>query len=160
MEHSTLHIWIKWIHLLATAAWIGGMLTNLLIYLPVVRKQLDPGTTGKLMKAVISRFKWMVYACIGIFVLTGVLLVTLWASVTGPIRAGDSWFILFFAKILLFLVLVFMSVYAFEALAPAVAREAAKGPSRKLERLQRGQGIMALVALVMGLFIVLLSSAL
>ena len=160
MEHTTLHIWIKWIHLVATAAWIGGMLTNLLIYLPVIRKQLDPGTTGKLMKVVMSRFKWLVYGCMGIFVLTGVLLVSLWASVTGPIRAGDSWFILFFAKMLLFLILVVMSVVAFEVLAPAVAREVATGPSVRLERLQRRQGIMAFFALALGLLIVLLSASL
>ena len=155
-----MYIWIKWIHLVVTAAWIGGMLTNLMIYMPVIRKQLDPGTTGKLMNAVMARFKWLVYGCMGLFTLTGVLLVTLRASEQGPIRTGDPWFILFFAKMLLFLVLDFMSVVAFEALAPATAREGAKGPSPKLERMRRRQGIMALVALALGLIIVLLSASL
>lgn len=155
-----MYIWIKWIHLLATAAWIGGMLTNFLIYMPVIRKQLDPGISGKLMGAVMGRFKMMVYGCMAIFVLTGVLLVTMHQGAVGPMRVGDPWFIFFFLKLTLFVVMVFLSVYAFEAVAPAVGRAAAEGPSDKLKRLQRRQGILALIGFALGLIILLISSAL
>ncbi|MGW8316749.1 MAG: CopD family protein [Bacteroidales bacterium] len=160
MENSGLYIWIKWIHLLATAAWIGGMMANLMIYMPVIRKQLDPGISGKLMGAVMGRFKIMVYSCMAIFVLTGVLLVTMRESAVGPMRVGDPWFLYFFLKLALFVAMVFLAVYAFEVLAPAVGRAAAEGPSEKLKRLQRRQGLMALLGFVLGLIILLISSAL
>ena len=160
MEQSTLYIWIKWIHLVATAAWIGGMMTNLFIYVPVIRKHLDPQVSGKLIRAVMGRFKMLVYICIAVFVLSGVLLVALHGTVSGPLRAGDSWFLYFFGKLIVFLILVIFTVYAFEGLARAVAREAAKGPSPKLVRLQRRQAVTALIAFALALLILLISSAL
>lgn len=160
MEQGALHIWIKWIHLVATAAWIGGMITNLFIYAPLIRKHLDPQLSGKLIGAVMGRFKMLIYSCIGIFILTGALLVTLHGSSVEPLRVGDPWFLYFFGKILVFMILVILTVVSFEGVAPAVAREAARGPSPKLARLQRRQGITALIAFVLGLLILLISSAL
>lgn len=160
MEHTALYIWIKWIHLVATAAWIGGMIANMIIFLPAVRKHLDPGISVKLVGAVMSRFKILVYGCMAVFVLSGVLLVTMHGTAVGPMRVGDPWFLWFFLKLTLFVVMVFLAVYSFEVLAPAVGRVAAEGPSGKLKRMQRRQGIMALTGFVLGLLILLISSIL
>jgi putative copper export protein len=160
MEQSALHVWLKWIHLVATAAWIGGMMANLVVYLPLIRKQLDPKTSGRLMGAVMGRFKWLVYSCIGVLMFTGVMLVTLQADAEGPMRVGDTWFVYFFGKLFVFMVMVILTVYAFEGLAPAVARAASEGPSPKLGRLQRRQGMLALIAFVLGLLILWISAAL
>lgn len=160
MENSALYVWIKWIHLVATAAWIGGMVANLLIYMPVIRKNLDPGTSGKLMGAVMARFKILVYSCIAIFVLTGVLLVAMRDNAVGPMRVGDPWFLYFFAKLALFVVMVFLSVFAFEVLAPAAGRIAKEGPSERLNRIRKRQGILAITGFMLGLIILLISAAL
>ncbi len=74
MENYAISIVIKWIHLIAAAAWIGGMFTNFFIYMPALGKVLDPPTMGKLMGAVMKRFKVMVYIAITVFILTGILL--------------------------------------------------------------------------------------
>jgi uncharacterized membrane protein len=160
MEISTISVLVKWIHLIAAAAWIGGMFTNLFIYLPVIRKTLDPPTTGKLMGAVMKRFRIMVYFMISIFIVSGIAMVALRGQTSGPLRVGDSWFLYFFGKMLLFAILVFLAVYAFEILAPRAAKLAGEGSSPRLQRLQKRQGFLAMAGFILGIIILLVSASL
>ncbi len=61
MDHISLAVLLKWIHLMATVAWIGGMFTNFFIYIPAIGKTLDAPLAGKLMGAAMKRFRVMVY---------------------------------------------------------------------------------------------------
>jgi uncharacterized membrane protein len=160
MESNALPVLIKWIHMIVTVAWIGGMFTNLFIYLPVIRKVLDPPTTGKLMGAVMKRFRIMVYMSISIFIVSGVFLVFNHENTSGHLRVGDSWFIYYFAKMFVFAVMVVLAIYSFEILAPRVAGLAAQGPSSKLQRLRKIQGMLAVAGFILGLIILLLSASL
>jgi uncharacterized membrane protein len=154
------YILIKWIHLLAAVAWIGTMFANFFIYLPAISRQLDPPAAGKITGNVMKRIRVLVYICISLFVLSGVFLVALHGSNVGPIRVGDPWFLYFFAKMLVFLIMVVLAVYAFEVLAPRIVRLSAKGPSLKLGRLQKRQKIVALIGFVLGILIIFVSAAL
>ena len=160
MENHAVSILIKWVHLVATAAWIGGMLTNFFVYLPVIGKELDPPATGKLMGAVMKRFKGLVYISIGLFILTGITLGFIHGGSNEPAPFGDSWVFILFIKIVVFTVMVVMVIYSFEILAPRVARVAAKGPSPKLRRIQKSQRSLAMAGFIMGIIILALSAAL
>ena len=140
---------------MATVAWIGGMFTNFFIYLPVIGKLLDPPTTGKLMGAVMKRFRVLVYISMGLFLLTGILL-----GLTGKLPTEGHWIIIFLIKIGVFAIMVFLAIYAFEILAPKVAKIAANGPSPKLLRIQKSQMSLATIGFIMGIIILALTAAL
>jgi uncharacterized membrane protein len=155
MENYAVSIVIKWIHLMATVAWIGGMFTNFFVYLPVIGKVLDPPTTGKLMGAAMKRFRVLVYVSMGLFLLTGML-----RGFMSEFPSEALWTILFFIKIGVFVIMVILAIYAFEFLAPKVAKIAAKGPSPELLRIQKSQMSMAMFGLFLGIIILALTAAL
>jgi uncharacterized membrane protein len=151
---------IKWIHLVATIAWLGAMFTQFFILMPVITRQLDPPAVGKLIGAVMRRTRVVVYVAISLFILSGTLMVSMHQKVEGRISVGDNWFLYLFAKLFLFLVMVIMAVVAFEVLSPRAARLAKEGPSEKLLRLGKTQRAMAMTGFILGLLILALSASL
>ena len=145
---------------MATIAWLGAMFTQFIIFMPVVTKQLDPPTVGRLMGAVMKRTRVVVYTAISLFIFSGFLLVSMHRNMEGRISVGDSWFLYFFLKMFLFLLMVAMAIVAFEVLSPRAAQLAKEGPSEKLARLGRTQRGMAMAGFVLGLLILALSAAL
>lgn len=160
METGVLAFILRAVHLFATLAWIGGMITNFFIYVPAIRKVLDPAGAGKLMFVVMNRFKIMVYISIGLLLLTGMISSYIHFTSTETIAVTGSWNTLLVIKLSLFALMSILAVYAFEFLAPRVSATAVKGPSPELQRLQKTQMIMALLGFIMGIAIVILSAAL
>lgn len=159
MENYAVTILIKSIHLLATVAWIGGMLTNFFIYMPVIGKVLDPPTTGKLMGAVMKRFKVMVYISMGLFLITGMISGYIHGGLD-PSEVESNWNIIFSIKVGIFAFMVVLAVYAFEFMAPKVAKIAANGPSPELAKIQKSQISLAMIGFVLGIIILVMSAAL
>ena len=151
---------MKWVHLLATVAWIGGMVSNFFIFRPVVSKQLDQPTIGRLMGGVMKRTRIVVYLAIGVFILSGVIMVSTYGKTSGRMYVGDSWFIYFFAKMFLFLLLVILAVYTFEYLTPRLARLVPEGPAPRLKRMQKNQKFVGIASFVLGILILFLSASL
>lgn len=160
MESAAVSMLLKWIHLMATVAWIGGMFTNFFVYLPALGKVLDPPTMGKLMGAVMKRFRILVYVSMAIFLITGVLLGMAHVGPDHDLASTGGWISLLFLKVGLFVIMVFLAVYAFEILAPRVAEIASKGPSDDLKRMQKSQMIFAMIGFILGIIILAISSAL
>jgi putative copper export protein len=88
------------------------------------------------------------------------MLVSMYGQESGRMYVGDSWFLFFLGKMFLVVVMVLLAVYVFEILAPRMARQAAEGPSARLNRMQKTQRILALTGFVLALVIVLFSAAL
>lgn len=160
MENSALSVLLGWIHLIATVAWIGGMFTNFFIYMPAMGKALDPPAAGKLMGAVMKRFRVMVYVSIAVFLVTGILMGSMHLGTGDPFSDKDQWIIFMILKVSVFMVMVILAIVAFEVLAPRVARIAAGGPSPQLARAQKSQKSLALIGFLMGLLILAITAAL
>ena len=157
--NSFLSLLLKWIHLIATVAWIGGMFSNFFIYLPAIGKTMEPPAAGKLMAVVMKRFRVMVYISMAVFLLTGILLASLDlnAGIT-PSSRNEMVSILIF-KVPLFIVMMILAIVAFEIVAPGVAKLAQAGPSPRLQKAQRSQKILAAAGFLLGLIILALSAA-
>ena len=155
MENYAVSILIKWVHLMATVAWIGGMFTNVFVYLPAIGKVLDPPTTGKLMGAAMKRFRVLVYISMSLFLLTGML-----RGLTSEFPTENLWTIFFYMKIGVFVLMVILAIYAFEILAPKVAKIAANGPSPELLKIQKSQMSLAMIGFFLGIIILALTAAL
>ena len=128
--------------------------------MPALNKALDPPTRGKLMGVVMKRFRIMVYTCIGLLLLTGAISGVLHDTSADPGSVDKFWNMMLGIKIGVYFVMVFLAVYAFEFLAPKVARIAANGPSPELARAQKTQMLFAGAGFVMGIIVVALSAAL
>lgn len=159
MENYALSIISSWIHLIVTVAWIGGMFTNVFVYLPAIGKALDPPSTGKLMAVVMKRFRIIVYVAIGLFLITGMVSGYLIGTAEGK-EADTLWRVLFFVKIAVFVLMVILAVYAFEVMAPKVSKIAAKGPSPELANAQKLQMRLAFLGFVLGILILGITAAL
>jgi uncharacterized membrane protein len=157
---TLLSVTLKWIHLIATVAWIGGMFTNFFIYLPSMAKTLEPQVAGRLMGAVMKRFRVMVYASMAVFLLSGILLGQMDLNPGVSVTARNEVVNILIFKIPLFVLMVILAIVAFEVVAQRAARLAAEGPSPGLKKAQRTQKIMAVIGFLLGLIILVLSAAL
>jgi len=158
--NTLLHIILRWIHLVATVSWIGGMFTNLIIYIPAVGKTLEPPAAGKLMGTVMKRFRVMVYLSMAVFLISGILLGSLDLNSGASISSRNEMVVILIFKIPLYSLMLILAIVSFEVVAPRAARIAADGPSARLQKVQKSQKIMAIIGFLLGLIILALSAAL
>ena len=158
--NSILHLTLRWIHLVATVSWIGGMFTNLFIYIPAIGKTLEPPAAGRLMGTVMRRFRIMVYISMAVFLISGILMGSKNLNPGVPLSSRNEMVAILIFKIPLFVLLVILAIVSFEIVTPRVARIAADGPSARLQKAQRSQKILAVIGFLLGLIILALSAAL
>ena len=143
---------------MATVAWIGGMFTNFFIYLPSIAKTLDAPHAGKLMAVVMRRFRVLVYISMAVFMLSGILMGSMHLNSAAIQSTRIELVAILIFKVPLFIVMVILAIFAFESVAPRVARLAKDGPSPKLQRAQRTQKILALTGFLLGILVIAISS--
>ena len=160
MDTISLSVLLKWIHLMATVAWIGGMFTNFFIYLPAIGKNLEAPVAGKLMGAVMKRFRILVYVSMAVFLISGIMMGYLHLNAGEVFSSKNQMVAILIFKIPLYTIMVVLAIAAFEFVAPRVARLAKEGPSPKLARAQRSQKILAMTGFLLGVLILALSAAL
>jgi uncharacterized membrane protein len=148
---------VNWLHLLATVTWIGGMTTNMLVLLPSIGEALEPPAAGKLMGTVMKRFRKVIYASIAVLAITGMIMNNFNKSYLGMMQFGNLWSVIALIKHLITLIMILLVIYAFEGLAPKVAKLAASGPSQELAALQSKQKKMAGIGFMLALIILFLT---
>lgn len=155
-----LPLMLKWIHLMATVAWIGGMFTNFFIYIPSIGKTLEPMLVGKLMAAAMKRFRIMVYISMAVFLISGLMMGSLHLDSSAISSYKSQMLAVLIFKVPLYILMLILAIVAFEVVAPRVARIAADGPSSRLQKAMRTQKILAMTGFVLGLFVLALSTML
>ena len=151
---------LKWIHLMATVAWIGGMFTNFLIFIPSIGKTLEPALAGKLMATVMKRYRWMAYISMAVFLISGIMMASLHLDSGAIVSSRNQMVAVLIFKVPLYILMVILAIIAFEVIAPRVARIAADGPSPRLQRALRTQKILAMTGFLLGLLVLALSTML
>jgi uncharacterized membrane protein len=160
MNYLILGSIVNFLHLLATVAWFGAMTTNAFILLPAARKTLEAPLAGKLMGAVIKRFRVLVYISIGVLAVTGIELTRINEGSMRFIRFDNLWSSISSVKHIFTLIMVILVIYAFEGLGKKVSRLAAKGPSPELASLQKRQATFSYIGLVLAIIILILTGIL
>jgi uncharacterized membrane protein len=155
-----LPVLLKWIHLMATVAWIGGMFTNFFVYIPSIGKTLEPPLAGKLMANVMKRFRVLVYISMAVFLLSGITMASLHLDSTAMQSSRTELVAILLFKVPLYILMVILAIVAFEFVAPRVARLAAEGPSPGLQRAQRTQKILAMAGFMLGVLVIAISAML
>ena len=78
---------LRWLHVLAVAVWLGGMLFIAFVVVPVTRGLPDPALRGRLVREMGRRFRTVAWAAVAVLIATG--LANLWAA-PYLLRAGRS----------------------------------------------------------------------
>lgn len=151
---------LKWIHLIATVAWIGGLFTNFFIYIPSIGKTLETALAGKLMATVMKRFRILVYISMTVFLISGIMMASLHLDSGAIVSSRNQMVAILIFKVPLYILMVILAIVAFEVIAPRVARIAADGPSPRLQRALRSQKILAMTGFLLGLLVLALSTML
>lgn len=122
-----------WLHLVATAAWIGG-LVQLAVALPAAVGALPPALGGRALAAVVSRFSVLAASAVGVLVATGLyqtwLHVGSWDALTTTLY-GQA----LLGKLALLVPLLALGGLNLLVLSPRLATAASRGTRAALERL-------------------------
>jgi uncharacterized membrane protein len=157
LENPVVLTVLDFIHQMATIAWIGGMVFNLLAVMPTVSKVLEPALAGKFMSALMKRVRVIVYVSLLVLFVTGIPMKIASEYYVAIINFDTAWETASFVKHVLVAVLALVALYSFELLSPKVGRLAAKGPSAELVNLRKRQQKMAAVSFLLGIAIVFIS---
>ncbi len=147
---------LNFFHLLATVTWFGAMTTNAFILMPSISESLEPPVAGKLISAVMRRFRIVVYISMGVLIVTGIFM----TSSMKFMQFTNLWYTISSIKHIFIILVVIAVIYAFEILGRKVSRLAQKGPSPELASLQKKQIIFSKVGLVMAIIILILTGIL
>ena len=156
MDNLGLASVLNFFHLFATVAWFGAATTNAFILMPSIGESLEPPVAGKLMGAVMKRFRIVVYISMGVLIVTGIFM----TSSLKFLEFDSLWSIIHSVKHIFIIIVVVLVIYAFEGLGRKVSRLAQKGPSPELAGLQKKQIVFAKIGLVMAIIIMILTGIL
>jgi len=122
-----------WLHLAATAVWIGG-LVQLVVALPAALATLPTALRGRLLALAIPRFSVAALASVAVLVVTG--LYATWLQVGSlDALAGTAYGQALLAKIVLLLPLLALGAINLLVLSPRVASAVRRGTRAATERL-------------------------
>jgi len=107
-----------WLHILAAVIWIGGMLFLSLIAVSVLRRIEAPLVRRDLFRAMAQRFRGLVWICIAILILTGIVNVLYYGNTT----AGSPYMTVLHIKLGLVVFLVVMGLLHDFVIGPRAAR--------------------------------------
>ena len=160
MDNLILASIVNFLHLFATVAWFGASTTNAFILMPSIRESLEPPAAGKLMGAIMKRFRVLVYINIGVLIVTGIGITGVGKNSAGYMQFNNLWHTISSIKHIFTIIIVVLVIYAFEGLGRKVSRLAVRGPSPELARLQKKQIIFSYIGLVMAIIILILTGIL
>lgn len=148
-----LYLLSVWLHLLAMATWVGGMVFLAAVALPVLR-QGPPGQLGAFMSKAGPRLRWVGWICLTILGVTG--LIQLYFRGLSPFQDP-----IIAVKILVYLIIVAMSLLHDFWIGPKAGlalRDSPTAPTTlRLRRVALMMGrvtaLLALLAVTLGLFV-------
>lgn len=90
---------------------------------------MEAPLAGKLMGAVMKRFRVLVYTSIGVLVITGIEMTRINENSMGFMQFKNSWSTISSIKHIIMITVIILVIYSFEGLSKNVAKLSAKGPS-------------------------------
>lgn len=151
-----------WLHVLAAAAWIGGMVFLVAVALPVVRGRDFDDVRTELLHRIGLRLRYVGWVLLGLLVLTGIANLALrgvsWEAVaTGRLWAGAWGSALLYKVVLVGVTLVVSAVHDFWVGPRAVALMRIESESVRYRRYVQSARWMGRAMLVLSLAILALA---
>jgi uncharacterized membrane protein len=137
---------VAWVHIATVVVAIGGAAFVLLMLRPLALRTLEPPIAGRLMGAVQARFRWVQWAAIVLFIVTGIWSAVQFRGMTSLEAVFDT----AFGRTLLVKSILALLLFA-NALAVTL-------PLRRLAWFRQRQPTIIAINLVLAAIIVLLAS--
>ena len=142
-----------WIHLTASAVWIGGIIFVLFITIPAARQVLG-GESGKLMGDISKRFAPLVnYSMISLIV-TGIVIAGLNKQLSGYADFGNPWILIIVLKLVVVSGMIGVHFFRGLVLTPRIARTESAAIKTSLQKLSLN---LVKVNLALGVLVLLFS---
>lgn len=156
-----LYLLSVWLHIMAAAVWIGGMVFLVLVLLPVVRRRMHEGTAPGLIHWTGLRFRTVGWVCMGFLVLSGILNLALRGIGWSHLWDGGLWRsafgrILGIKLLLVSAILLLGAGHDFIIGPRATARWQAHPSSPEARRLRRQAAWLGRLSLLLSLLVVAL----
>ena len=149
---NVIYLTMEWLHLLATAVWIGAMVVLLLVIIPSGREVLEGSEFKKLMKSAGKRMTFLVNISIIVLVVTGIGL---------GIEKDTGWSSTLLVKHVMVFAMIAIHLGRNKIIGPKLEQMAAqKSSSKSFVQLQKLQMNLVWVNLALGILVLLLSAVL
>ncbi|MFO7180892.1 MAG: DUF4149 domain-containing protein [Pseudomonadota bacterium] len=162
---QTLHFVSIWLHIVAAAIWIGGMVFLGVVLIPVLRDRSLRDRYGELIHRTGTRFRNVGWACLGLLVVTGFVNLTRWGIGFDRLFQAEVWAspwgkTLAAKLVLVCAILALSGVHDF-FVGPKATRALREAPgSEAARRLRRAAGWMGRLNLVLAVVVVALATML
>ena len=104
-----------WLHVLAAAIWVGGMIFVALVVVPVIRRKELQAAAARLIHFTGIRFRWVGWACFVVLLLSGLFNLLVRGIAWADLFAAQFWAGPF-GKLLALKLIVFVLILASSAL--------------------------------------------
>jgi putative copper export protein len=152
------------LHLVATVAWIGGLVTLALVVQPVLdRSAGDVQARARLLEAMLKRFQPIANLSLAVLILTGMVQTFTNRFYKGFLQFDNAWAQAILFKHIAVLGMIGVAAFIMFSVQPALKRNAlliANGlaDEQQIARLQRQQTRLTRVNLVLSVFVLLFTA--
>lgn len=147
-----------WLHLLATATWIGSLISIYMLVDPAARRALTPVEHLALIGAIRKRLEPIVWFSVSLLVVTGLFQMSVNSHYNGFLSTSGQWSLAILAKHILVAILIAVSATHTWDVLPAMQRALMrkdKIDSVAVASLQRRESILLRWSLVLAALILL-----
>jgi uncharacterized membrane protein len=146
-----------WLHMVATVVWIGGLVSLVVIVLPIARKYLDNKDYSLLLDQLQRRLDPLGWLSLAVLLVTGLFQMSANPNYEGFLTFTNRWAVSILIKHILFALMIAISAYMTWWLVPslrriALLREKAVG-TEQAEKLELREVWMLRLNLLLGLLI-------
>jgi len=146
-----------WLHLLATVAWIGGLVALVILVLPAARKSLEPETYARFLEQLQRRLDPLGWLSLAVLLATGLFQMSANPNYAGFLSISNRWAASMLLKHILFIGMIGVSAYLTWGILPALRRIAlmrVKGmDAQAAEKLLNRETQLLRINLVLGVLI-------
>jgi uncharacterized membrane protein len=151
-----------WLHMLATVAWIGGLVTLCMLVLPAARLALDEKAYAALLGRLRRRLDPLGWACLIALAATGMFQMSASPNYQGFLAIDNRWAIAILAKHLVFLTMIGVSAWVTWGIMPRLERAAllaSRGQATPQAHIwQRQERTLLWVNLILGIVVLALTA--
>ena len=146
-----------WLHMLATVAWIGGLVAFVVLVLPAAKRILQPDAYADFLGQIQRRLDPLAWLSLAILLTTGLFQMSANPNYDGFLTISSRWAVSMLLKHILFVGMIAVSAYLTWGVLPGLRRIAmkqAKGiVTESGEQLQRRETLLLRINLILGILI-------
>ena len=111
-----------WLHMLATATWVGSLAALALLILPAMKRALDHETQLVFLEAIQKRLEPIAWFSISLLILTGLFQMSVNPHYDGFLSISTQWSLAILTKHILGMIMVVVSAIQTWEVIPAISR--------------------------------------